>query len=43
MCAFDDKRYLLEDGIRSLAFGDNEIAARVTDIEDDAQDGVLMS
>ena len=39
----DDKRYLLDDVILSLAFGNHEIPTRVTDIEDDAQDGVVMS
>ena len=43
LCAFDDKRYLLEDGMNSLAFRHKDIPARVTDIEDDAQDGVVMT
>ena len=42
LCAFDEKRYLLEDGIIALAFGDNDIR-RVIDIEDDPQDVVVMS
>ena len=43
MCASDDKRYLLDDGIRCLAFGQHEILARVTDMEEDALDWVVMS
>ena len=29
LCAFDDKRFLLEDGVRSLAFGHRDNTARV--------------
>ena len=41
--AFEDKPYLFDDGIRSPAFGHHEIPARVTDIEDHAQDEMVMS
>ena len=34
LCAFDDKRYLLEDGITSLAFGHRDIPAQLVDVED---------
>ena len=34
LCAFDDKRYVLEDGIISLAFGHRDIPAQVVDVED---------
>ena len=42
MCAFDDKRYLLEDGIHSLAYGHRDIPARVVDVVDEAEDGRVM-
>ena len=29
LCAYDDKRFLLEDGVQSLAFGHRDITARV--------------
>ena len=31
LCAYDDKRFLLEDGVHSLAFGHHSITARVQD------------
>ena len=31
LCSFDDKRFLLEDGVHSYAFGHNAITARVHD------------
>ena len=33
LCAFDDKRYLLADGIHSLAFGHRDIPHPIEDIE----------
>ena len=33
LCAFDDKRFLLEDGIHTLAFGHKNITVRVDDLE----------
>ena len=41
--AYEDKRHLLVDGINSRAVGQKFIPARVSDIEDDAQDGGVMS
>ena len=35
LCVFDEKRYILEDGINSLAFVDKDIPAGVIDIEAD--------
>ena len=32
LCAFDDKRFLLEDGVHSLAYGHHRITASVEDI-----------
>ena len=43
LCAFDDRLYLPEDGIGSIAFVHREIRRLVSDIEDDAQVGVVMS
>ena len=39
MCAFDDKRFLLEDGVNSLAFGHKDIPVRVEDVDEDEQGG----
>ena len=33
LCAYDDKRFLLEDGVHSLAFGHRDITARVQNEE----------
>ena len=41
LCAFDDKRFLLEDGIHSLAFGHHEIPAPLQDVEEDVVQPVL--
>ncbi len=43
LCAFDDKRFLHEDGIHSFAYGHKEITAAVTDVTPDepAQDMVM--
>ena len=43
LCALDDKRYLLEDGITSLAFGHRDIPARAQDIEDEAQPDTILN
>ena len=43
LSAFDDNRYLLDDGSYSLAYWQTGIPARVNDLEDYAQDGVVMS
>ena len=43
MCSFDDKRYLLEDGITSLAFGHHSIPAQVQNIEDLTCDTVVLT
>ena len=40
LCAYDDKRFLLEDGVQSLAFGHRDITARVQD--DMAPDGTEL-
>lgn len=42
MCAFDDKRYLLEDGIHSLAYGHHDIPTQVEDVVDEAEDGEVL-
>ena len=42
MCAFDDKRFLLEDAINSLAFGHKDIPARVENIEDEGGNGEVV-
>ncbi len=34
LCAFDDKRFMLEDGIHTLAYGHNEITAHVEELEE---------
>ena len=33
LCAFDDKRYMLEDGINTLAFGHFKISTVVVDVQ----------
>ena len=44
LCAFDDKRFLLEDGVTSLAFGHRDITARVhNDPRPDGTDAVVLA
>ena len=37
LCAFDDKRYLLDDGISTLAFGHRSIAALLERVDEPAR------
>ena len=40
LCAFDDKRFLLEDGIQTLTFGHRTIPTRV--VEDNVEDSRII-
>ena len=42
MCAFDDKRFLLEDSISSLAFGHHDIPTQIENIDDGEPDAVIL-
>lgn len=43
LCSFDDKRYLLEDGVSTLAFGNRRIPVRVVHVPNDTNaDGLVL-
>ena len=43
MCGFDDKRYLLANGIESLAFGHKDIPGTVREVESEGDAVIILS